>query len=202
MVERLRINWWVLVVRGLAAILFGVMAFIWEELTVEILVALFGAYALVDGIALLYIGVKDRTEITHWGILLLQGLLGVGAGLLTLVYPGITGVILLYLIAFRAILNGIFDIFLDFQLRKEVEGEFLLFLSGLVSVIFGVLVITRPSDGVLDLIHVIAFSAVSFGVTILVLSFKLREGLDSIQQQISDLQRQVAAIQDKSDNTD
>jgi uncharacterized membrane protein HdeD (DUF308 family) len=127
-VERSGRNWWVLVLRGTCAIVFGVFALAWPGVTVGALLLL-GAYAFADGVLAVVAALSGRAS-TPWGVLLLEGLVGLGAAAAALLFPGVTAIVLLYLIAFWAILTGIVEIAAAIQLRKEIEGEFWLGLAG------------------------------------------------------------------------
>jgi uncharacterized membrane protein HdeD (DUF308 family) len=166
--------WWLIALRGLAAIVFGIIAFIWPGPTIGALVLLFGAYALVDGIATIVMAVSHRQQNDRWWVLLLEGLAGVILGVLTFIWPGVTAVVLLYFIAAWALVTGIFEIVAAIRLRKEIEGEWVLGLSGLASVIFGLILVFRPGAGALALIWVIAAYAIIFGVLLIYLAFKVR----------------------------
>ena len=147
----LRRYWWVIALRGLLAIIFGVLTFTWPALTADALVLLFGAYALVDGIFATIAGFQSRGRETRWWAGLLEGLAGVAIGVITFVWPGVTALALLYLIATWAVVTGIFEVWAAVQLRREITGEWLLVLSGLASLVFGVLLIVQPGVGVLAL---------------------------------------------------
>jgi uncharacterized membrane protein HdeD (DUF308 family) len=132
-------NWWVVVLRGVFAILFGMLAFAWPGLTVAVPVLLFGAYALVDGIFALVAAVANRAGPHRWWVLL-DGIVSILAGIVTFVRPGLTALALLYLIAAWSIVTGIFEIMAAIELRKEITNEWLYVLSGVLSVVFGVII--------------------------------------------------------------
>ena len=168
-------NWWVLALRGALAILFGVLVFVWPEIALPVVIALFGAYALVDGVFSVINGIRDRESNRNWWVLLLEGVVSIIAGILTFMWPGITAVVLVYIVAAWAIVTGIFEVWAAIRLREEIEGELWLGLSGLVSVIFGVLlVLMSPPEGILTLLWLIGVYAVVFGVMMLMLAFRLR----------------------------
>jgi uncharacterized membrane protein HdeD (DUF308 family) len=166
--------WWVLLIRGLLAIAFGLMAYAWPGLTLGVLILFFGAYALVDGISSVASAIGGHAAGTPRWPLVLRGVLGIVAGLLTLFAPGITAVALLLYIAVWAILTGIAEIVTAIRLRREIEGEWLLALSGLASVVFGVLLIARPGIGALAVVWLIAAYAIVYGVLLVALAFRAR----------------------------
>ena len=174
MLETLKRGWWLVVLRGVVAILFGVLAFAYPGRAGEVLVLLFGAYALVNGLFTLGLGIRTPKGIPGKGSLVVLGLLGVVAGILTFFYPGITALSILWVIAFWAILTGIFEISAAIKLRKELSNEWMLILAGLLSAAFGVVVIARPNAGALSIIWLIAAYAIVFGVMLLTVAFRLR----------------------------
>ena len=173
LVEALARYWWVVVLRGVLAIALGVLAFVWPVVTLTSLVIVFGAYALVDGVFALLSAVRGGGA-EPWWLLVLEGGVGIGIGVLTLVAPGITALALLFYIAIWAIATGVLEIAAALALRKEIEGEWLLVLGGLVSVAFGALLIARPGAGALAVLWLIGGYAIAFGALLVLLGFKLR----------------------------
>ena len=167
-------NWWALALRGLLAVLCGLLAFALPGLTLAALVILFGAYSLVDGIFALITAVRAAEAHERWWLFVLEGLAGVAAGLITFMWPGITALVLLFLIAWWAIITGIFEIAAAVRLRKEITGEWALALGGVASVIFGLVLLFRPGVGALAVIWLIGTYAVVFGLLLLLLAFRLR----------------------------
>jgi uncharacterized membrane protein HdeD (DUF308 family) len=174
MLQALSRNWWLVALRGALAVIFGVLAFLWPDVTLSALVLLFGAYALVDGITALFSGVAHRDVNDRWWVLLIEGLIGVAAGIFTFIWPGITAVALLYVIIAWAIVTGVFEIVAAVRLRQQIDGEWVLALSGVASILLGVIMFISPASGVLALIWVIGAYAVLFGALMLYLGFKLR----------------------------
>ena len=174
MLATLARNWWVFVLRGVLAILFGIAAWVWPGLTLTALVYLFGAYALVDGVFAVVAGIASRGENRRWWGELLVGVAGIVLGILTFVWPGVTALALLYLIAAWALVTGVFEIVAAIQLRAVIENEWLLGLGGLASVLFGVLLIVFPGAGALGLLWLIGAYAVLFGVLVIALGLRLR----------------------------
>ncbi len=174
MLKLLSKHWWVFLVRGLAAILFGIIAFAWPGMTLATLVIFFGVWALVSGLFAIFGSFSGRRQHKDWWVLLLQGLLGVTVGLLTFWAPGITAMALLWYIAFWSILTGIVEIVTAVRLRKEIRGEGWIMLAGAASVVFGVLLFLYPGAGALAVLTLIAAYAIVFGVILIIAAFKLK----------------------------
>lgn len=167
-------NWWLVLVRGIASILFGIAAFAWPGLTASMLVVIFGAYLLADGILGIVDSIRYRGRIDRWWFWLLDGVLGVLVGGLTLFMPGLSVFVLLVLIACWAIMGGVFRIFAAIHLRREIRGEWLLGLSGVLSILLGVFLIAMPGPGLVSLVWLIGIWAVTFGFFFILLSLRLR----------------------------
>jgi uncharacterized membrane protein HdeD (DUF308 family) len=174
MLHALADNWWLLLLRGIASIAFGVLAFIWPGLALVTLVLLYGAFALVDGVLALWAAFRGGPKSVPTWWLVFAGLAGIGAGIVTLVWPGITAILLVLFIGAWAIVHGIFEIIGAIQLRKEIDNEWLLILSGILSVVFGGILLIAPGPGALGLIWGIAAYSIAFGVLMTALSFRLR----------------------------
>jgi uncharacterized membrane protein HdeD (DUF308 family) len=174
MLSALTRHWWIFLVRGALAILFGLGAFFWPAITLAALVVLFGAFAFADGFMTLVAAIQGRAAIPHWWLYLLEGLAGIGAGVLTFFWPGITAVVLLAFIAAWAIVTGVLEIAAAIRLRKEIEGEWALALSGALSIGFGLILMARPGAGALAVVWLIGAYAVAFGIVMVLLSFRLR----------------------------
>jgi uncharacterized membrane protein HdeD (DUF308 family) len=173
-VHTFRLNWWLLALRGLVAVVFGVLAFVWPGATLLTLVWLFGVFALVNGILSLILAAKTPKGYPKVGSLLLGGLLGILAGLLAFVMPGITALGLLILIAAWAIVTGVMEIVAAVRLRKVITNEWLLVLAGIASVAFGFILLFQPGVGALALIWWIGAWAVVFGILLMILAFRMR----------------------------
>jgi len=165
-------NWWVLLLRGVLAIMFAVFTFARPDITLASLILLFGAYAFADGV--LHVTAAVRSGSGNWWALLLAGIFSIGASLVTFFYPGLTALSLVYCIAFWSISSGVTEIIAAIRLRKEIEGEWLLALAGLLSVIFGVFLVAAPGAGALGLLMVIAGYAFVAGIVLILLGFRLR----------------------------
>jgi uncharacterized membrane protein HdeD (DUF308 family) len=166
--------WWLLALRGVAAIIFGILAFAVPGVTLLVLVLLFGIYALIDGVLAIVSAFQQRQENDRWWVVLLEGLAGVAAGVVTLLFPDAATLFLLILIAVWAIFTGIMETIAAIRLRREIENEWALGVTGVLSVILGVLLLINPGAGALGLIWVIGAYAVIAGVLMLYLAFKLR----------------------------
>jgi uncharacterized membrane protein HdeD (DUF308 family) len=166
--------WWAIALRGAVAILFGVLAFAWPGVTLSALILLFAAYAIVDGVAAIVMGIKEYGERERWWATLLGGIVSVAAGVLTFMMPGITALALLSLIAVWAILRGILEIVAAVRLRHVIRGEWLMGLAGALSIAFGVLMILRPGAGALAVVWWIGAYAVALGITLVALGFRAR----------------------------
>jgi len=168
-------NWWALALRGVFAILFGVMALVWPGLTLATLILLFGAYALVDGIFAIVNGIRSYGERERWWVTLLEGIAGILIGIVTFFWPDLTALTLLTIIGVWAIFTGVTEIVGAIQLRKVIEGEWMYILGGIASVVFGALVILFPGAGALSLTWLIGIYAIIFGALFIILAFRLRE---------------------------
>ena len=174
MFDLLAKNWWAFVVRGIFAILFGILAYAWPGITLATLIIFFGAYVLIDGILLVIKTIGNWGERDDRWLLLLEGLLGIGIGVITLVAPGITAVGLLIYIVAWSLATGVLEIAAAIRLRKEIENEWWLILSGVASILFAILLMVFPGAGALGLIWLIATYAIVFGVMLIIAGVKLR----------------------------
>lgn len=174
MVHQLARNWGWIVFRGVAAILFGVLAFAWPSLTLGVLVVIWGAYALSDGLLSLVAAFKIKDAGKPMWPLVVVGLLGIAAGVLTFVWPGMTALVLLSFIAAWALITGVFQVVAAIRLRKVISNEWLLAISGVLSMAFGVLMLARPAAGALAVIWIIGWYATLFGVTLVMLGLRIK----------------------------
>ncbi|HOP88715.1 MAG TPA: HdeD family acid-resistance protein [Ottowia sp.] len=168
-------NWWLLLVRGLVAIVFALLTWAQPGVSLAALVLVFGIYVLADGLLGVWSAIAKRRDNRHWWLLLLWGLVGIVVGVMTFIMPGITGLVLLMYIAAWAVITGVLQIVAAIRLRKEIKGEWLMILSGLVSVAFGVLLFLQPGAGALAVAWIIAAYAFIFGVLMVLLAFKVRK---------------------------
>jgi len=175
-------SWWLLLLRGIAAIVFGVLTWFQPGLSLAVLVLLFGAYTMADGILGVWAAIAGRNDHEYWWVLLLGGLLGIGVGIITFLAPGVTALALLFYIAIWAIATGVLQIAAAIRLRKEITGEWVLVLAGLASVVFGVLLMAQPGAGALAVLWLIASYAIVFGVLLVILAFKARRFVSAVAQ--------------------
>jgi uncharacterized membrane protein HdeD (DUF308 family) len=174
-------NWWVLALRGVLAVLFGLLALIAPIATLTVLVLFWGAFALVDGIFAIVAAFRVAGGRGRWW-LIIEGVLGILAGIVTFLYPGLTALVLLYIIAFWAILIGVMRIVTAISLRREIENEWLMILGGVLSVIFGILLIVLPGPGLLSLTWLIGIWALIFGIALIALAFRVRNMGQAVQE--------------------
>jgi uncharacterized membrane protein HdeD (DUF308 family) len=167
-------NWWALLIRGIAAIIFGVLAFLWPGATGVALVILFGAYAFVDGIFAIVSAVRAAQAHERWGAFLIEGIIGLAIAAVTIYDLRLTAFALYLTIAAWALLTGIFELVAAIRLRKEIQNEWLLILGGVASIVFGILMIVYPLAGVVTVIWLIGAYAIVFGVMMIGLSLRLR----------------------------
>ncbi|MCC6916022.1 HdeD family acid-resistance protein [Nitrosomonas sp.] len=167
-------TWWLLLLRGLIAIAFGILIWLQPEISIVALVLIFGAYVLVDGVLGIWTAIAGRKEHEDWWVLFIWGSIGVGIGILTFLAPGVTALALLFYIAVWAVATGVLEIVAAIRLRKEIRDEWLLVLGGLVSVIFGILLMAQPVAGALALLWLIAIYGVIFGIFLVILAFRVR----------------------------
>ena len=170
--------WWMILLRGIMAVLFGISAFAWPSLTLVTLTMLFAGYAFVDGIFEVLHAIGHRKEIENWGLLLLEGIFGITFGVLAFQSPELTttigAVIVAFYIAVWAIVTGAMRIAMAVRLRKEIEGEWLLGLSGAVSILFGLYIMMRPAVGAIGMLYFVAAWAILLGVFLIAFAFRAR----------------------------
>lgn len=173
-------NWWMFLIRGIAALLFGVAVLLWPGIALTSLVLLWGAYAVVDGIFAIVAGIQGRPEVSNRWVAVLQGVVSMIAGVATFFWPGITAVALVYVVAAWAIVTGVLELIAAIQLRKEITNEFWLGLTGVLSIVFGGLLIIYPGGGMLSLLWMLGMYALVFGVATIFLSLRLRGETHSV----------------------
>jgi uncharacterized membrane protein HdeD (DUF308 family) len=166
-------TWWLVLMRGLAAILFGALALLWPHLTLVILVILYAVYALSDGVFALAEAVRGGGLIPRWWLVLI-GAANLGAGIAALAWPRLTAILLIVLIGASAMARGLFEIVGALQMRKVIDNEWTLVASGTISTLFGLGVILAPRAGALALAWLIGLWAIALGVLIVGLALRLR----------------------------
>ena len=181
----LRRNWWLMLLRGLAAIGFGILVIAKPQISLQVLVYMFGIYVLVEGILGVAVAIQGRNEIDSWGVLLLWGLLGVAVGILAFLKPDLTALALLFYIALWAIATGALEIAAAIRLREVIKNEWLLILAGIVSVAFGGWLIARPEAGALAVLWAIGIYAIVFGVLVVLFAFKIRSYASKVTNFVS-----------------
>jgi uncharacterized membrane protein HdeD (DUF308 family) len=168
-------NWWLVAIRGVAAIAFGILTILMPSLTLLALVYLFAAYAFVDGVSSIYAAVRAEPETRgHGWTFVFWGVVGVIAGVGAFLWPGLTALTLLYIVAAWAIVTGVTEIIVAIRLRREIEGEWLMALGGVASIGFGALLIIAPGTGLLSVLLLVGSYAIIFGGILLALAWRLR----------------------------
>jgi len=175
-------TWWAVGLRGLVSVVFGVLALIWPQIAVEALVLLVSVYVLIDGIFILISALNGRKEHRRWWVVLIEGIASIALGIIAIVWLGLTALTLVLLIAGWAIATGILEIAGAILLREELTGEWLLAISGVLSLILGVLLAAQPRAGALAVVWLIGTYAILFGVALIVLAFRLRGWFKQIRR--------------------
>ncbi len=173
-IDTLAHNWWVILVRGMLGVAFGLITLFSPGISLAALVLLFGAYAFVDGVFAMVSAIRRQDRSEPWWLFLLEGVAGIGAGVMTFVWPGLTAIVLLYLIAAWALVTGAFELGAAIRLRKAISDEWLLVLSGIASVALGIVMMLFPGPGALALVLWIGAAAFVSGIMMIGLSFRLR----------------------------
>lgn len=169
--------WWSFFFRGVIAILFGLTALLLPTVTIEILVILVGAFFFADGVLSIIGSFASKEVETSWWVSLLEGLAGISIGILTFIWPSATLVAIILLIAIWALLTGALEIIAAIRLRKHIRGEWFLGLSGIISILFGSILLARPGVGAVALVWIIGAYAIFFGILMIFLGFKLKKPL-------------------------
>ncbi|MEU4225618.1 HdeD family acid-resistance protein [Nonomuraea sp. NPDC026600] len=171
--EQIASTWWLVLIRGILAVIFGILALIWPGKTLLVLVIFFGAYAIVSGIFSVFAAFRHGAQSRAW--LIISGIIGILAGIIAFVWPGKTVLALLFVIAFWAIISGVSEVFAGIQMRKVIENEWMLIIGGILSVIFGVLLLVQPGAGLLTLAWLVGIFAILYGIAMIVLSFEVKK---------------------------
>lgn len=163
-----------LLIRGVVGVVIGIVSFVWPGITIAGLVVIFGVYAVVDGVTNLVLGLTNRRAHRRAWVHALQGLVGIAAGVMTFLWPGVTALVLVFFIGGWAIATGAIQVAAAIRLRKEIRGEWLLALSGLLSIAFGILVFAFPLAGAVAISWMLGTYAMIGGMILIVLGVKLR----------------------------
>ena len=165
-------TWGLVALRGVLGVLFGILAIVWPGITLLALVALFAVYAVVDGLAALVMSAAGRGG--HRWLMLLLGVIGVAAGVIAFLWPGVTAMALLLVVAVWALASGITCLAAAWRLRKEISNEWLLALTGIASMVLAVILLVQPATGAVALVFTIGAFAVVWGLLTLGLGFRMR----------------------------
>ncbi|HLZ59598.1 MAG TPA: HdeD family acid-resistance protein [Ktedonosporobacter sp.] len=168
-----------LLFRGIAAVIFGVLTFVWPGLSLSALVLLFGIFAVIGGITAVAAALRNTTE-QGWGLLLFEGILGILAGVVALVWPSITAFAFLYLLAGWAIITGVLELIAPLSFAMSFRRSLLMVVSGVLSIVFGVIIAAQPSSGLLAVVWLIGAYAIVFGIMYTVMYFESRSLAASI----------------------
>lgn len=166
-----------LIIRGVIGVLAGVLAFAWPGITIAVLVVLFGVYAIIDGISNLVLGLTPTPSHGRAWAQVLQGIIGVGAGVLAFIWPGVTALALIWFIGAWAVVTGVFEIAAAIRLRKIITGEWMLALAGVLSCVFGLLVLAVPGAGAVGIAWTLGAYAVASGAVLIMLGVRLRSSV-------------------------
>lgn len=167
-------SWWLLLLRGIAAVAFGVLTFVWPQISLLTLIMVYGVYALIDGVLALIAAIRGGGMVPRWW-LALGGAVSILAAVVAFAWPGLTALVLVYLIGFWSILRGVLEIIGAIRLRNEIANEWTLGVAGALSVIFGLILVFMPGAGALGLLWLIAAWAVLFGLLLIWVAFKVRK---------------------------
>jgi uncharacterized membrane protein HdeD (DUF308 family) len=173
MLDMIARNWWMLLIRGVAAVVFGIAVIVWPGLSLNVLVVVFAAYLFVDGIFAVVTAVSRR-DYGRWWLLALEGVIGILAGLAAFLFPGAAVLTFFYIVVFWAISTGVMEILNAIELRKQIDNEWMLILSGVVSILWGILMLAYPGAAILTLLWLFGIAAVVFGALMILLAFRVR----------------------------
>ncbi|MDB5077895.1 MAG: hypothetical protein JWO42_4074 [Chloroflexi bacterium] len=187
MLDMFRRNWWTFAVQGVAAVIFGILTIIWPGTSLRVMIALFGAFAVVTGVMLAAASFDAARRRLHWGSLLAAGVLGVVVGLVTWFWPGLTALAVLYLVVAWALVTGVLYIVASLEFRDVIQHAWLLTLAGVLSVALAVVLAVDPRSGILSLVWVVGIYAVIGGISALTFAFRLRGQQQSVSSTASRL---------------
>jgi uncharacterized membrane protein HdeD (DUF308 family) len=181
MLASLSRNWWLVALRGALAVVFGIAAFVWPGITFDVLVLLFGAYAFVDGVVVLGFGLMAAGGHEQWWPLVLGGIVGIAVGVTTFMRPAAMALALVYVIGAWAIVTGLLEIVAAIRLRDVITSEWLMGFSGVLSIVFGVLVLAQPGSGALAMVFLFGFYAILAGISQISLGWRLHGLAETVQ---------------------
>ena len=173
-VQAVRSHWWLLLLRGILAIIFGIIALAAPGIALLAFIYVFAAYAILDGITAIVVSFRERSFFRGWWVLLIEGIAGIIFGILAFAWPGATALILLYLVAFWALVTGIMEIGSAFIVPRSARQRWGLGLAGLLSIIFGIILIVSPGSGLLAILWLVGIFAIVFGVSLIIYAFQIR----------------------------
>lgn len=168
-------HWWAMLLRGIVAIFFAILAFFWPSLTLSLLIVFLGLYLLVDGVFALVWAVKSMAHHKQWWLFLLEGILGLAVGLLVLFWPGVTALVMLYFVAAWAIITGLFEIWAGFAAEWDAMMKSMLIVVGIISLILGILLFAFPFGGILAAVWLLGLYALIAGIALVVFSFQIKK---------------------------
>jgi len=163
-----------LLIRGIVGVAIGALAILWPGITIAVLVGIFGVYAILDGITNMMLGLSRKEPHTGSWTQAVQGIFGIGAGVVALLWPGTTALVLVLFIGAWAIVTGVLEIVAAVRLRRYISGEWLLALSGFMSALFGILVFAFPGAGAVGIAWILGVYAAAAGMVLIVLGLRLR----------------------------
>jgi uncharacterized membrane protein HdeD (DUF308 family) len=193
MLDKISRNWWMFALRGLVAVIFGVLALVKQEQVLQALVLVFGAFALVHGVITVFTGLSSAPFFSRWWALLLEGIAGIVCGLAAIFMPEITTTALMYVFGVWAIFAGILEIVVAIEFRNELKDEWMLVLGGILSIVFGVLLFVYPSAGAVSMTWMIGIFAIIYGISEIVFAFRLREARGDFEKTKSDFEKAIGA---------
>ena len=174
MIEAISRSWWILALQGLCAVAFGILALLWPGITLLWLVVLFAAYSLFAGSITVAGAVSNRKSEEYWWLLLLLGVVSIAAGVIAVFHPDLTALVLVLLMGANALVSGVLQIVIAIQLRKVIQGEWLMIAAGILSIAFGILVFLFPGAGALAMVWLISVYAVATGILVLTVAFRVK----------------------------
>jgi uncharacterized membrane protein HdeD (DUF308 family) len=182
-------NWWAYAIQGLAALIFGILTLVWPSISLVVMIALFGAFAVVTGVMLIAASFNAAKRHLHWGSLLAVGILDVAAGVVTWFWPGLTALALLYLVVAWAAVTGVIYIVASVEMRDAIPHSWLMTLTGVLSLVLAVVLAVDPRDGILSLVWVVGLYAIIGGIAELAFAFHVHSLQDSVGRGSSRLAR-------------